>query len=146
MNLRIRHLKKTDQKAVIDLMREFYSSEAVSTNGSDEIFLRDINECTAGSPYVEGYVFEINGEIVGYAMLAKSFCTEFGKRAVWIEDIFIKKEYRSQKIGSQFIEHVIKKYDGYIIRLEVEKDNQNAIALYEKHGFTYLPYSEMKRE
>ena len=144
--MKIRLLDKPDEKFVIDLMREFYSSEAVSTNGSDEIFLRDINECTAGSPYAEGYVFEINGEIVGYAMLAKSFCTEFGKRAVWIEDIFVKKEYRGQKIGSQFIEYVTKKFDGYIIRLEVEKDNQNAIALYEKYGFTYLPYSEMKKE
>ena len=141
----IRFIEQKDKEKVLALMREFYASDAVFTNGSEQIFENDIDTCLSNSPYLDGFVVDI-GEIVGYMMIAKSFSTEFGKPCVWIEDIFIKEKYRSQKIGSKLMEFVQARYSDCIIRLEVEKENKRAIALYEKYGFTYLPYSEMKKE
>ena len=141
----IRFIEQKDKEKVLALMREFYASDAASTNGSEQIFENDIDTCLSNGPYLDGFVVDI-GEIVGYMMIAKSFSTEFGKPCVWIEDIFIKEKYRSQKIGSKLMEFVQERYSDCIIRLEVEKENKRAIALYEKYGFTYLPYSEMKKE
>lgn len=143
MNIRI--MTAEDKPEITEMMRVFYSSPAVFTNGSEEIFAADVDECISGSQYLEGYIFEDGGEILGYSMLAKSFSTEFGKRCIWIEDIYVKDEYRGQGIASKFFEFIYEKYDGCLFRLEVEEENERARRVYEKCGFEVLPYMEMKR-
>lgn len=86
-----------------------------------------------------------DGEIQGYAMVAKSFSTEFGKPCIWIEDIYIKDDFRGQGIGKLFFDFLTEKYAGCLFRLEVEEENTPAVALYKKCGFTELPYMEMKK-
>ena len=120
-NTNIRKMTAGDKQAVIEMMRVFYTSPAVFSNGSENIFLQDIEACTGENPYLDGYIFAApdSGEIQGYGMVAKSFSTEFGKPCAWIEDIYIKDSYRGLGIGSRFIEHVKKTYAGCVIRLEV---------------------------
>ena len=134
-----------DKPSVIGMMRVFYTSAAVLSNGSDEIFSNDIENCVNDSPYLEGYIIEDSKEIQGYAMIAKSFSTEFGKSCIWIEDLYIKDSYRGLGIGSLFMDFITKKYADTIFRLEVEEENERAVKVYEKCGFTVLPYMEMKR-
>ena len=141
----IRKMAADDRDCVINMMRVFYASDAVSTNGSDEIFENDFKNCINNSPYLEGYVFEKDGKTVGYGMLAKSFSTEFGKPCIWIEDIYILPEYRHQGIGTAFLSFAQKSYPEAIIRLEAEPENKNAVAAYKKSGFEVLPYLEFKK-
>lgn len=140
----IRMMTSEDKACVIEMMRVFYTSEAVWSNGSEEIFGNDIENCVNESPYLEGYIFEDSGEVQGYAMVAKSFSTEFGKPCIWIEDLYIKDEYRGLGLGSRFLDYIAKKYQDAILRLEVEKENERAVRVYEKNGFEVLPYMEMK--
>ena len=128
---------------VIEMMRVFYSSDAVYTNGSEQIFTSDVENCINDSPYLEGYVFEDEGRLVGYGMLAKSFSTEFGKRCIWIEDIYVIPEYRSQGIGTRFLKEVEHKYPDCLLRLEAEAENIAALRVYKKCGFSELPYIEL---
>lgn len=145
MKSTIREMKECDREAVAEMMRVFYSSPAVSTNGSEEIFKADIDGCVGDNPFLEGYIFENEGEIQGYAMVAKSFSTEFGKPCMWIEDLYIKESFRGIGLGSRFFEYIEKKYKGAIFRLEVEEDNKIATYVYKKAGFDTLPYMEMKK-
>jgi ribosomal protein S18 acetylase RimI-like enzyme len=145
MSNNIRMMTMSDKPAIMEMMRMFYASPAVSTNGSEEIFSSDIDNCINGNPYLDGYVIENSGEIQGYAMVAKSFSTEFGKPCIWIEDLYIKDRYRGRGLGSSFFEFITKKYPDCIFRLEVEEDNETAIRLYKKCGFDFLPYLEMKK-
>ena len=132
-----------DKVEVISMMKTFYSSEAVFTNGSDEIFEADFNTCIDNSPYLEGYVFTSGEIILGYAMLAKSFSTEFGKPCIWFEDLYLKPEYRGRRIIQQFIKYVETVHKDSVFRLEVEKENAHACYVYKKQGFLELPYCEM---
>lgn len=141
--MKIRIMENADLSAVIDMMRGFYESDAVLTNGSEEIFLADASECVSGSPYLEGYVFENEDGIQGYAMCAKSFSTEFGKRCIWVEDLFVKEQFRGRGVGSRFLSFISDKYSDCIIRLEAEAENERAIHVYNKSGFEVLPYTEM---
>lgn len=141
----IQEMKKEHTDEVFQMMKVFYSSPAVSTNGSDEIFMADIQNCLNDNPFLEGYVFAEQDIIMGYAMAAKSFSTEFGKPCVWIEDIYIKPDYRGKGIGSQFLDYIEQKYRDSILRLEVEEDNTAAVHVYNKSGFDVLPYMEMKK-
>ena len=142
----IRLMKEQDKNEVIEMMTVFYSSEAISTNGSREIFESDFNSCINSCPYLEGYVFEENDNICGYAMVAKSFSTEFGKPCIWIEDLYIKEEYRHKKIGSLFFDFLKENYKDTIQRLEVDKHNVFAIKAYKKNNFDEVDYLQFIRK
>ena len=145
MYCNIRIMRDADRGSVIEMMRTFYASPAVLSNGSEEIFKADVDACVGDSPYLEGYVFESGGDIQGYAMIAKSFSTEFGKPCIWIEDLYVKSEYRGLGIGSRFLKFIEEKYPNSVYRLEAEAENERALHVYEKCGYAPLPYVELKK-
>ena len=145
MSTDIRMMTPADRPQVLEMMRVFYASPAVLSNGSEEIFCSDVDECVSGSPYLEGYVFETDGQIQGYAMVAKSFSTEFGKRCIWIEDLYMRPACRGCGLGTAFFRYIREKYPDAVLRLEAEPENEGAVRLYQKMGFEVLPYMEMKR-
>lgn len=142
---RILSMTEAHQETVLSMMRVFYASPAVATNGSEEIFQADVDACISENPYAEGFVFETDGTISGYAMIAKSFSTEYGVPCIWVEDIYLKPAYRNIGIGSQFFDYLEKQFPGHLLRLEVEAENAPAVHTYRKNGFTEMPYMEMKR-
>ena len=145
MQSMIRNIQERDREEVLCMMRTFYASDAVWSNGSDEIFAADVDACLSDSPYLEGYVFEDDGVLQGYAMVAKSFSTEFGKPCMWLEDIYVAPEFRDRGMGSAFMSYIQNKYPDAIFRLEVEPENERAVHVYEKCGFVVIPYMEMKK-
>jgi len=145
MNTTIRAMKETDRAQILTMMRVFYASPAVLSNGSEAIFEADFNACIGDSPYLEGYIFENEEEIQGYAMIAKSFSTEFGKPCIWIEDLYVKDAYRGHGIGSRFLNFIEGQYPGAVLRLEVEAENKRALRVYKACGYEELPYMEMKK-
>ena len=145
MNSTIVPMTENDRADVLEMMRVFYASEAVISNGSEQIFNNDIDACVGADPCVQGYIFRSGGVIQGYAMIVKSFSTEFGKACIWIEDLYIKEPFRGMGTGSAFLRFVQKENPEAVLRLEVEHTNKNAIAVYERQGYTRLPYREMIR-
>ena len=141
----IRHIEEKDRGAVLEMMKIFYNSPAVLSDGSPEIFEADIDNCISDCPYLEGFIFEDSGNIQGYAMVAKSFSTEFGVPCFWIEDLYIKEDYRGLGFGKLALDYITEKYTDCIFRLEVEEENERAVRLYKKCGFDALPYMEMKK-
>ena len=145
MNSIVRKMTEADKDAVLEMMRVFYASDAVYSNGSEEIFRCDFDNCVKDNPYLEGFIIEGAGEIQGYAMIAKSYSTEFGKMCIWIEDLYLKAPFRNSGIGSYVLGKIMSRFPDCIFRLEVEEENLPAIAAYKKNGFTVLPYMEMKK-
>lgn len=141
----IRSIEEKDKNHILQMMRVFYASPAVLSNGSEEIFEADFAACISDSPYLEGYIFENAEDIQGYAMVAKSFSTEFGKPCIWIEDLYVKDGYRGLGIGSRFLRFIESKYPGAILRLEVEEENERAVKTYKTCGYEVIPYMEMKK-
>ena len=145
MEFTVRAMTKQDAPTVLAMMRVFYASPAVFTDGSEEIFASDVENCVNDSPYLDGYVLENEKGVQGYAMVAKSFSTEFGKPCMWIEDLYIRDAYRGQGLGKRLMDEVMARYTDCIFRLEAEAENERAIGLYKKCGFTVLPYLELKK-
>ena len=142
MEFTIEKISHKDKIEILEMMREFYASDAVLTNGTEEIFNADIDNCVNENPYLEGYTFKNNQKILGYAMIAKSFSTEFGKQCIWFEDLYLKKEFRGNGIIPQFISFIKNKYTNCVFRLEAESYNTHALYIYKKYGFEELKYTE----
>ncbi len=138
----IRKMEETDRADVKRMMKFFYSSPAVFTDGSEDIFEKDIKECLSDSPYLFGFIIESDGKMAGYAMVSKCFNTEFGRRCVWIEDLFIIPEYRRTGIASEFVDWLRAENSECVIRLEVEKENKPAVSAYSSKGFKDVPYTQ----
>ena len=129
----MRKMTAEDKPYVLDMMRKFYRSDAVMTDGSEEIFVNDIEECISESPFLEGFV------------IAHSYSTEFGRRCIWIEDIYLEEEMRGRGAASEFLDFLKARYPDSVNRLEVETENERAIASYRRNGFEEMPYHEMIR-
>ena len=143
--MNIRKMVDGDQQVVLDMMIPFYNSDAVLCHPDETVLKKCISDCVAGIPYVEGFVFEMDGVIAGYGMTAIGYATEAGGICVHIEDIYIKPQFRGRGIGTAFLTFIGKAYPNALHRLEVEAENEKALRVYKNCGFTELPYMEMKR-
>lgn len=144
----IRPMENRDTEEVLAMMKIFYDSPAILHKALEEVLRRDIRDCVGDVPFVEGFVFEKENQIAGYSMIAKSYSTEYGGICIWIEDLYIKPEYRGSGIGTQFFSYLEEQYgeNAVRLRLEVEKDNARAIGVYKKCGYQELSYVQMTKE
>ena len=142
----MRRMTAEDRPYVLAKMKDFYHSDAVITDGSEEIYINDVDECISDSPYLEGFVFpDREGSIKGYAMVAHSYSTEFGRPCIWIEDLYLENELRGTGVATRFFDYLKTQYPDAVHRLEVEKENKRAIKAYVKNDFQEIPYYEMIR-
>ncbi len=145
--MKIRVMTREDAPAVFEMMREFYDSAAVIHTSSDEVLRRDIEACVSDLPLIEGFVFEENGKITGYAMASQNYTTEYGGICIWVEDIFLKEGHRGGGFSTQLFAFLEQRYPQAVrFKLEVEAENERAIAAYRKNGYQISEYYLMTKE
>ena len=141
----IKKMTKEHYTDVLDMMRVFYDSPAVLHTSSDKVLENDINACISDNVYLDGYVFVEDGIITGYAMVSKSFTTEYGGICAWIEDLYIKPEFRRKGYARQFFGELPSLYPDVVrFKLEVEPENERAIATYNNCDYSLLHYNIME--
>ena len=140
-----RPIVRSDREQFLVLAEEFYHSDAVLHPVPVEYHQRTFDEMAQSNCYLEGYFFQVEGALAGYALLSRSFSPEVGGQILWVEEVYIRKEYRGCGLGGAFFTFLRERYDDVICRyrLEVERDNDRAIALYERLGYERLPYVQM---
>ena len=78
------------------------------------------------------------GETAGYLVLTFGFSLEFGGRDAFVDELFVKDEFRGRGAGRaalDFAAEVCRARGVRALHLEVERANTSAQALYRKHGF-----------
>lgn len=143
--MKLRKMTTEDREEFILMANEFYSGPGVLHKVDPMVLVRTFEEMVKESPFLEGYIFELEGKIAGYAELSYSFAPEVGGRSIFIEEIFVKEEYRGQGIGHEFLEFAIGMVKGETrrLRLEATRTNEKAISLYRSFGFEELDYMQM---
>ena len=139
-------MTEADRAAVVEMMVTFYDSDATFTKGTVDIFNEDISACISDSPFIEGFVCEDEeGQLKGYSMVAHSYCTEFGKPCLWLEDLYFGEELRGRGYATEFLDFLHEEYPDHVLRLESEHENEHAMDIYKHKGFTVIPYVELIR-
>lgn len=125
------------------LSEEFYNSNAVISPIKREYHENTFNELMKSKEYLDCYFLEYDGKTVGFGLLNFSFCHEAGGKIVWIEELYIKENYRGLGIGKEFFNFVKQNFPAKRYRLEVEKENEKAVKLYKRLGYDFLEYDQM---
>ncbi len=146
MPLKIRKLKEDDKELFLSFLHKFYHSEAVLHPTDSVLHLNIFKEIIRSDTYLLCYIFEYENENAGYALLSKSFCPEVGGSIIWIEQLYINEEFRGKGIAGKFLSFIESEFSPDRIRLEVEEDNEKAISLYKRNGYTFLPYQQMIKD
>lgn len=150
MAIQFRKIEKRDEADFLRYTRVFYASDAVD-HDIPEAFHKDaFEEMLERDLYMFGYMFEVDGKNVGYAIISKTYSHEGGGMVWWIEEIYIEPEYRGQGVGKAFFDFIDeeRKKDRAVtrLRLEVELDNEKAIKLYSSCGYEVLDYGQMIKQ
>lgn len=145
--MKIRDMVTADKENVMEMVQEFYHSDAVDHEVKQEVLEATLNAAVSEDPVLRGVVLEEDGKIIGYAYLTSYFVTEAGGINLMIEDLFIKKEARDHGYGSQFFKWLFKEYPNVKrYRMEVTEENKGAVSLYKKMGFEFLGYLQMIKD
>lgn len=143
----IREINQNDHDIFIEMVNQFYHSPAVlhhiSSVHAENTFIELMNQ----SPYVKGYLFELEGNIAGYGLLAITYSNEAGGLVVWIDEILILEAYRGKGLGTEFFAFVQQQFpQAKRFRLEVTKENTRATKLYQSLKYESLDYLQMVLE
>ena len=141
----IREIKAQDKDIFVQMAKEFYKSEAVISEIPTQNILNTFDEVNSNSPYAKAYIIEHDGDTAGYALIGITYSNEAGGLVVWVEEIFIKENYRGLGLGSEFLSYVEQEFGDKAkrFRLEISHDNDSAQRLYERKGYQPLDYMQM---
>ena len=144
----IRPIEARDREIYLSMTKKFYDSDAVLSPVPAENMERTFDLLISGSPFAAAFVFEEEGKVVGYALLARTWSQEAGGEVIWIEEIYLEPEARGKGHGTEFFRFLEKDFapDAKRFRLEAEKENEAAVALYQRLGFEFFPYDQMKKD
>ncbi len=139
MDFSIRDAVQEDMSQVLDLIQELADFE--KEPDAVDITVDDlIKEGFGTQPLFKCFVAEMDGEIVGVAIIYDRFSTWKG-RTVHLEDLIVKASMRKKGIGKALYTRVMHyAKDKGVKRVEwvVLDWNTNAIDFYEKSGATLL--------
>lgn len=139
----IRKITPSDRSEYFNMAREFYSSDAVMHDVGEENISAAFEEYLRSDVYAECFILEDGGIAVGYGQISKTFSQEAGGLVIWLEELFIKKNFRGKGYGKAYFDFIFKNYPAKRYRLEVEKENEGAVRLYKSLGFGFFAYDQM---
>lgn len=93
-------------------------------------------------------VADVAGELVGVATYSHTFSTFVGRPGIWLDDLFIRDEFRRRGIGHQLVTELARiAVSGGFGRIEwiVSATNENGLGFYERHHAAISPTSRYAR-
>ena len=131
-------------EADVNLLAEFIRGIAEYEKLADEVVADEaiLRESFFGSrPSAEALIAEWEGEPVAFAVFFENFSTFKGRSGLYLEDLYVKPEYRKKGIGKAILTHLA----GVAVERECPRFewvaldwNRNAIDFYEKLGAKQL--------
>lgn len=128
--------RMTDVPSIVALIREFAEFEKLSE--FCEVTEENLTDAMFGdNACVQGLLAFSENEAIGYALFYENFSSFRGQRGFHLEDLYVKNEYRGQKVGEAFLKRMAQiaaSKNFKRIDFQVLDWNEPAIRFYEKLG------------
>ena len=138
--LSIRPATIEDAAALNILIHELAEFEKLlhETSVTEEDIIRD---AFGPNPKFRAVIAEYDGQLAGYAILFDFYSTFQGRTGLFLEDIFVRPQFRGKGVGKAILAHVAgiawrEKY--FCMRWEVLDWNKSAIDFYNSLGAVFL--------
>lgn len=131
MTYTIRTATEADFPAMMEMVQALAAFEEAS-----EAVINDVEKMKAEQSLFKAFVVEVEGEIIAMAIYFFAYYTWIGK-SLYLDDLYVKKAYRGQGIGSALLARVMevaKQQHCRRVRWQVLNWNKKAINVYEKAG------------
>lgn len=129
--------ESTDIELLLQFMQEYYEFDHLSFD--ERVARTALGNFIDDPTFGRVWLISVDRELVGYLILTLGYSIEYGGRDAFIDEVYIRSEYRGYGIGSQalsFVEEECRALGVRALHLEVERENTNAQRLYRKVGFT----------
>ncbi len=129
MKVIIRRGTENDFPSVLGLIKELADFEK-----APQQVINTVDKMVQEQEYFDFFVAEVNGAIVGMALYFFAYYTWVGK-SLYLDDIYVKREFRSKKIGTKLLREIFKvarEKKCNRIRWQVLNWNKEAIRFYKK--------------
>jgi GNAT superfamily N-acetyltransferase len=138
-NMEINFATAADLPDLADLLAELFTLESDFQPNRDKQ-LRGLRTILDEPELGKLFVLRVEGKVAGMANALLTISTAEGERALLLEDVIVRQEYRGRGFGRQLVEHVLEwaKRRG-MVRVTLLADNQNKVALdfYQALGFSH---------
>ena len=128
--------ESTDADALVEMMRDFNAHERIAF---DEPAVRAVlAQLFANDSYGLACLILLDGGVAGYVVIVFGFSLEFRGRDAFIDELFVKDEFRGRGAGAaaiRFAESVCRERGVHALHLEVERQNTGAQSVYRRAGF-----------
>jgi GNAT superfamily N-acetyltransferase len=131
-------LEHRDQ--VVAMMRRLYEEDRGDFDLDRTRFASGVEHLIAHPSVGRIVLFLEDGELRGYALLVPYWSNEFGGTLLFVDELFVLPEFRSQGIGRSFFSYLDRDrpFDPVAFGLGVNPRNARARRLYESVGFVAL--------
>ncbi|UOY06817.1 GNAT family N-acetyltransferase [Muricauda sp. SCSIO 64092] len=136
MKIEFKTYTDTDKPDVLEMMEAFHKIDGYDfdlTMGA-----KNLLDFTSNEMLGRLYLITHGKENIGYIVLSFGFSFEYNGRDAFIDELYIKRPFRSKGIGKlamDFVESESKRININAVHLEVEPHNSKANQLYRGKGY-----------
>lgn len=139
-DIRIRDGVAADVPLLLRMMRELAEHDGLSDVmiATEATLLRD---GFGEHPRFHTVIAEVGGEVAGYVTYTEPYAAWRGTTRVAIDDVYVRAPFRGSGVGTAMMMRLreIGRARGAMIKWELEADNHQARAFYEKLGAVTRP-------
>jgi GNAT superfamily N-acetyltransferase len=138
--VKFRNATENDAKEILDFINELAEYEGLA----GKVIAKECDIVTNifnSNANIHVIFAEINGERVGFALYFYTFSTFLGKCGIYIEDLYVKPQFRNQKVGKKLFQHIAQiavSNNCERIELSCLNWNVNSIKFYESIGMKQM--------
>jgi len=136
MDMLYRDFEERDFSALRDMMFGLYEEDPEGLPLDDAKITKTVSEFAAHPEKIRIIMICSGENVAGYALLVFYWSNEYGGDILNIDELYIKKEYRSRSIATDFVRHLMRTYNAVAaIAVEATPSNAAAARLYNRLGF-----------
>ena len=106
-DVRLRPATREDVGQILSFIRELADYEKLAHEAvADEVTLA--TQLFGDHPAAEVVIAEVDGQPAGFALFFHNFSTFLGQRGLYLEDLFVRPQFRGLGLGKRLMVHLAK--------------------------------------